>query len=90
MRAVLSGVAVAHDVGFMAYGSLYDARLLVLASDAIARSRYAMQHVDLTGESMALDVIDDIARGRGGETSFLARVRPLHFLPCRCTSTSAR
>lgn len=72
LRAALSGVAVAHDVGFMAYGSLYDARLLVLASDVIVRVKYAMERVDLTAESMALDVIDDIARGRGGHRSFLA------------------
>ena len=51
-----------HDVGFLAYGSLYDARFLVLNDEMIARARHMWRPLQLTEENLALSVIDDVAR----------------------------
>ena len=53
---------VVHDVGFLAYGSLYDARFLVLTDEMIARARHMWKPLQLTEENLALSVIDDVAR----------------------------
>ena len=57
-----SRATVVHDVGFLAYGSLYDARFLVLNDEMIARARYMWRPLQLTEENLALSVIDDVAR----------------------------
>lgn len=57
-----SGATVVHDVGFLAYGSLYDARFLVLNDEMIARARSIWKPLELTEENLALQAIDDVAR----------------------------
>ena len=80
IKALQSGVTIAHDVGFLAYGSLYDIRLLVLANDMILRAKYVTEKVDLSEESLALEVIDDMARGQSSYGSFLAHSHTaMHF-----------
>ncbi|MEA3238171.1 MAG: trimethylamine methyltransferase family protein [Candidatus Bipolaricaulota bacterium] len=72
--ALQSGATVVHDVGFLAYGSLYDARFLVLNDEMIARARSMWRPLELTEENLALSVIDDVARAsiRGkGPTIYL-------------------
>lgn len=74
LLALQSGVTLAHDVGFLAYGSLYDARFLVLTDEMIARARHMWKPFQLTEENLALQVIDDVARAsiRGeGPTIYL-------------------
>ena len=69
-----SGATVVHDVGFLGYGSLYDARFLVLNDEMIARARSMWRPLELTEENLALSVIDDVARAsiRGkGPTIYL-------------------
>lgn len=57
-----SGATVVHDVGFLAYGALYDARFLVLTDEMIARARHMWKPLNLTEENLALQAIDDVAR----------------------------
>ncbi len=74
MWARQSGTSLAHDVGFLAYGSLYDARFLVLCDEMIARARHLWQPLNFTEENLAIKPIDDVARAsvRGkGATIFL-------------------
>jgi len=69
-----SGATIAHDVGFLAYGSLYDARFLILTHEMIGRVRQMWTRVDVTDENLAVDAIDDVARAsiRGeGPTIYL-------------------
>ncbi len=69
-----AGATIAHDVGFLAYGSLYDARYVVLTHEMIGRVRRMWRSFEPTEERMALDVIDDVARAsiRGtGPTIYL-------------------
>jgi len=73
--ALQSGVTLAHDVGFMAYGSLYDARFLILTAEMISRARHMRRSLDVNEDNLALSVIDDVARAsiRGeGPTIYLS------------------
>jgi len=72
--AFQSGATIAHDVGFLAYGSAYDARFLILTHEMIGRVRRTWRRVDPTEENLAVDVIDEVARAsiRGeGPTIYL-------------------
>jgi trimethylamine--corrinoid protein Co-methyltransferase len=69
-----SGATVVHDVGFLSYGSLYDARFLVLNDEMITRARHMWRPLQLTEENLALSVIDDVARASAsgkGPTMYL-------------------
>ncbi len=63
LLALQSGATVAHDVGYLAHGELYDARMLVLADLMINRAKYLLKPVDLSDDKLAVDVIDEVARG---------------------------
>lgn len=58
----MAGTTLAHDVGYLAHGELYDARMLVLTDMMIGRVRQILKKVDLSDEALAVDVIDDVAR----------------------------
>jgi len=86
------GATLAHDVGFLASGSLYDARFLVLTEEMIARVRQMWRPLDPTEENLALRAIDEVARAsiRGeGPTVFLKHphtakhLRESLYLPAR-------
>jgi trimethylamine--corrinoid protein Co-methyltransferase len=62
LMALLSSTTMAHDVGYLAHGSLYDARLLVLADEMIKRGRHLLKGADLSRESLSVEVIDEVAR----------------------------
>lgn len=72
--AYQSGATIAHDVGFLAYGSAYDARFLILTHEMIGRVRASWRRFEFTEENLAVDVIDEVARAsiRGeGPTIYL-------------------
>lgn len=62
---LLAGASLAHDVGFLGHGELYDPRMLVLCDMMIARARHILRPVNLSDEALATDVIDEVARGDG-------------------------
>jgi len=69
-----AGATMVHDVGFLAYGSLYDARFLILTDEMITRARHMWQPLEVNENSLALQVIDDVARAsinREGPTVYL-------------------
>jgi trimethylamine--corrinoid protein Co-methyltransferase len=70
LMSVLSGPTLVHDVGYLAYGFLYDIRMLILANEIIRRARHLMQVVDLSDETSSAQAIDDVARERGYKTFF--------------------
>jgi len=92
LMAQQCGATLAHDVGFLASGSLYDARFLVLTEEMIARVRQMWRPLDPTEENLALRAIDEVARAsiRGeGPTVFLKHphtakhLRESLYLPAR-------
>jgi trimethylamine--corrinoid protein Co-methyltransferase len=72
--AVASGATLVHDVGFLAHGTLYDARMLVLTDEMLRRARYLHAPADVTDEALAVEVIDDVARSN---TLYLAHPHTL-------------
>jgi trimethylamine--corrinoid protein Co-methyltransferase len=62
LLAAISGTTLAHDVGFLAHGALFDARMLVLADEMIKRARYLIKGAELSEKNLAVDVIDEVAR----------------------------
>ncbi len=74
LLAQQSGASIAHDVGFLAHGSVYDSRFLILTHEMIGRVRRMWSALDPTEESLAVSVIDEVARAsiRGeGPTIYL-------------------
>jgi trimethylamine:corrinoid methyltransferase-like protein len=59
---LLAGTSLAHDVGFLGHGELYDPRMLVFCDMMIARARHILRPADLSDEALAVDVIDEVAR----------------------------
>ncbi len=60
--AYMARTTLAHDVGFMAHGELYDARMLILTDMMIGRVNHILKEPDLSGESLAVDIIDEVSR----------------------------
>jgi trimethylamine--corrinoid protein Co-methyltransferase len=60
--ALQSGSTLVHDVGYLAHGELYDARMLVLTDAMIGRAKHILKAVDLSEASLAVDVINAVAR----------------------------
>mgnify|MGYP001124565925 CR=1 FL=1 len=98
LLAQQSGGTTAHDVGFLAYGSLYDARYLILTHEMIGRVRRMWRPIEPTDENLAVDVIDEVARAsiRGdGPTIYLKHphtarhFRQALYLPPRPIERSA-
>lgn len=63
--ALMAGTTLAHDVGYLAHGELYDARMLVLTDMMIGRVKQILKPVDLSEDALAMDVIDKVARSGG-------------------------
>lgn len=60
--ALMAGTTLAHDVGYLAHGELYDARMLVLTDMMIGRVKQVLKPVDLSEEALAVEVINEVAR----------------------------
>ena len=62
LLALQSGSTLVHDVGYLAHGELYDAGMLILTDIMINRARHLLKPTDLSEKSLAIDVIDEVAR----------------------------
>ncbi len=60
--AYMAGTTLAHDVGYLAHGELYDARMLILTDMMIGRVYHIMKKPDLSKQALAVDVIDEVSR----------------------------
>ncbi len=60
--AYMARTTLAHDVGFMAHGELYDARMLVLTDMMIDQIGHILKEPDLSSESLGVDGIDEVSR----------------------------
>jgi trimethylamine--corrinoid protein Co-methyltransferase len=75
-----SGTTLAHDVGYLAYGSLYDARFIVLCDAMIGRAKHLLRPLDLSEDTLGLEAINEAART---STPYLAiEHTALHFRDC--------
>jgi trimethylamine--corrinoid protein Co-methyltransferase len=72
----LSGGQLIHDVGFLAAGMAASFELIVLCNDIAGLVRRLLRGIEVTDETLALDVVDEL--GPGGE--FLSHAHTLrHF-----------
>jgi trimethylamine--corrinoid protein Co-methyltransferase len=76
MITALSGGQLIHDVGFLAAGMAASLELIVLGNDLAGMARRFLRGIEVSDETLALDVIDEL--GPGGE--FLSHPHTLqHF-----------
>jgi trimethylamine--corrinoid protein Co-methyltransferase len=61
----MSGTTMAHDVGYLGHGELYDARMLILTDMMIGRMRHLLKRADLSEDALAVKVIDEVSRSDG-------------------------
>jgi trimethylamine--corrinoid protein Co-methyltransferase len=66
-----SGPTMVHNVGYLSYGFLYDARMLVLTNELIRRARWVTAPVETDNQQESLQVVDEVARGYSDYGSFL-------------------
>ena len=62
MLALQSGSTLVHDMGYMAFGELYDQRMLVLTMEMVREARHLLAPPDLSEEALSMEVIDDVCR----------------------------
>jgi trimethylamine--corrinoid protein Co-methyltransferase len=63
--AALSGVNMIHDVGYMEYARTASLEMLVVMDEMIGSVRFILNGIEVSDETLALDVIDEV--GPGGE-----------------------
>lgn len=86
ITAMLSRCNVIHDVGYIESGHTSSLEMLTLADEMVAMSRFFVQGLPVNDDTLALDVIDRVAKGPEG-TMFLSdphtfeNFKSAHFPP---------
>ncbi len=62
LLALQCGSCLVHDMGYMSFGELYDARSLVLTMEMVREARHLLAPVDLSAEALSAGVIDEVSR----------------------------
>ena len=86
ITSLLSRCNVIHDVGYMESGHTSSLELLTMADEMIAMAKYFARGIPVTPDTLALDVIDRIARAEDNaiflsDPHTFAHFRQAHFLP---------
>ncbi len=63
LLALQSGSTLVHDMGYMAFGELYDQRMLVLTMEMVREARHLLAPADLSEQALSTRVIDEVCRG---------------------------
>jgi trimethylamine--corrinoid protein Co-methyltransferase len=64
--AMLSRCNLIHDVGFLEYGSTSSLEMVTMANELVAMSRFFVEGITVTEETLALDAIERVAKGEPG------------------------
>ncbi len=86
ITALLSRANMIHDVGYLEYGSTSSLEMVVMANDLIAMSRYFVDGIPVSDETLAIEVIERVTKGGPGsifltDDHTLAHFRTAQFLP---------
>ena len=87
LTAMQSRCNIIHDVGYLEFGTTSSLEMLVLADELVGMSRHFTQGLPVNEETLALDVIDQVAKGEDSSSIFLMHdhtyehFRQAHFLP---------
>ncbi|MGD2184918.1 MAG: trimethylamine methyltransferase family protein [Desulfobacterales bacterium] len=86
LTAMQSRCNVIHDVGYLEFGTTSSLEMLVMADELVAMSRFFMDGISVSKDTLALDTIDRVALG-GDQSIFLTddhtleHFREAHFHP---------
>jgi len=86
LTAMQSRCNVIHDVGYLEFGTTSSLEMLVMADELVAMSRFFTAGIPVNADTLALDVIDQVALG-GEQSIFLTQdhtlehFREAHFHP---------
>jgi len=64
--ALLSRCNLIHDVGFLEYGSTSSLEMVTMANELVAMSRFFVEGITVSEETLALDAIERVAKGGPG------------------------
>lgn len=79
ITALLARANLIHDVGYLEYGSTSSLEMVLMANDLVSMARFFVDGIPVNEDTLALDVIDNVARGGPG-TIFLTEDHTLkHF-----------
>jgi trimethylamine--corrinoid protein Co-methyltransferase len=78
ITALLSRANMIHDVGYLEYGSTSSLEMVVMANDLIAMSRFFVDGIPVNEDTLALEVIERVAKGGPG-TIFLTDDHTLEY-----------
>ncbi len=80
LLALQTGSTLAHDMGYLKRGYLYDPRMLVLTRMMVERARKLLRPLDFSAEGLAGQAIDDVARKRDGLDNYPSHLHTFeHF-----------
>lgn len=68
ITALLCRANVIHDVGYLEYGTTSSLEMVTMANELIAMSRFFVDGIPVNEETLALDVIEKVAKGGPGFT----------------------
>jgi trimethylamine--corrinoid protein Co-methyltransferase len=88
ITAMQSRCNIIHDVGYLEFGSTSSLEMMVMADELVAMSRYFTEGVKVDEDTLALDVIDQVARSSESdqrifltEAHTMEHFREAHFHP---------
>jgi trimethylamine--corrinoid protein Co-methyltransferase len=83
ITAMLSRCNFIHDVGYIESGHTSSLEMLALADELVAMSRYFVDGLRIDEDTLALDVIDRVARGGSSGAIFISDSHTFkHFRSC--------
>jgi len=84
ITAMLSRCNVIHDVGYIESGHTSSLEMLTMADELVAMSKYFVQGLAVNNETLALDVIDRVAKGPNGSIFLSDPHTFTHFKTAHC------
>lgn len=86
ITALLCRANMIHDVGYMEYGSTSSLEMVTMANELIAMSRFFVDGIPVNEATLALEVIERVAKGGSGsiflsDEHTLKHFRQAQFLP---------
>jgi len=80
ITAMLSRANLIHDVGFLEYGSTSSLEMVTMANELVAMSRFFARGIPVSGETLALEVIERVASGGPGSMFIMDDHTFEHFM----------
>ena len=86
ITALLSRANLIHDVGYLEYGSTSSLEMVTMANELITMSRFFINGISITEATLALEVIERVAKGGSGsiflsDEHTFTHFRQAQFLP---------